>query len=234
MNYKEEQENEIEALESIYVEDFNLIEENKKYEINLKNENFEEEEKKVEIKLTVEYTDKYPEEKCFISIFSSDITRTETENLMFSLEKEVEENIGNVIIFNLTSLIQEYLNEYNSLKEEENELRKIQKEKEEEKERLLKLNRYIKDSEFENIEEGNPVTLENFAQWKLNFDKENEKNKKKLIESTGNKLTGRQIFEKKLSFIDSELNELKKEKNSQLLMLDDDDDEIFDDDLFLE
>eukprot|EP01080_Neovahlkampfia_damariscottae_P009889 gene9889-2211_t len=225
MDYKEEQEQEIEALESIYMDDFNLIEKDKKYEINLKNENFEEEGKKVEIKFIVEYTDKYPEEKCYFNISSSDLTRTENENLVFSLEKEIEENIGNVYIFNLTSFIQEYLNEYNSKKEEENEFKKIQKEKEDEKERLSKLNRFIKDNEFDKVEEGNPVTLENFAEWKLKFDKEKETKKIKKIEISGNKLTGKQYFEKKLEFIDSEINELKKNNL---------DEEIFDDDLFLE
>jgi cell division protein FtsB len=129
----------------------------------------------------------------------------------------MEENLGTgVLVFNLTTCIQEYLTQYSSKKEEENEFKKIQKEKEEEKERLSKLNRFVKDSEIDFIEEGNPVTLENFAQWKLQFDKENLEKKEK---KENKKLTGREIFEQKVKWVDG---------------VDPDSVEMFDDDLFLE
>jgi hypothetical protein len=73
MNFEEEQEQEVEALQSIYMDDFLLIEKNK-YEITLKNE--PEEEIQVQIKLSVEYPETYPEVPCYFSIESLDLTRT--------------------------------------------------------------------------------------------------------------------------------------------------------------
>jgi hypothetical protein len=213
MNYLEEQEQEVEALQSIYMDDFVLLEKNK-YEITLRNE--PEEEIQVQIKLSVEYPEKYPEVLCYFSIESLDLTRTECENLLSNLTEVMEENLGTgVLVFNLTTHIQDYLSQYSSKKEEENEFKKIQKEKEEEKERLSKLNRFVKDSEIDFIEDGNPVTLENFAQWKLQFDKEYLEKKEK---KESKKLTGREIFEQKVKGVVGV----------------DPDAEMFDDDLFLE
>lgn len=222
MDYKQEKENEIEVLQSIYMDNLKLIDD-KKLEIDVYPSLGENDEQSLGITLNVIFSEKYPEEPLYFSISSlKGLTRRECDELKQKLDDSVKDFLGSVYIFNLVTIIQEDLqqkmDEIEKQTEEELTLEKIREEKELEQQKLAQLNRFTKDSEYKDIEiKGTPVTIEIFEKWKKDFDKKLSKKEK---EET-NKLTGRQLFEQKTKWVDESI--LKEV-----------DEEIFDEELFLE
>jgi len=95
--------------------------------------------------------------------------------------KKANENLGNSMIFNLTSTLKEWLDDNNYDKKELDNMR-IQKEFEELEERR---------------KQGTPVTRETFLNWAKKFYNElNELEEKKKNQDQRVKLTGRQLFER--------------------------------------
>ncbi|KAK6169989.1 hypothetical protein SNE40_018490 [Patella caerulea] len=206
-DYKEEQNNEIEALQSIYSEELEVIETEPYYVFALELSSAAGEEPQddtITCTLQFTYTPKYPDESPQIEI-------TESENLDFDQTKELnrfmretaEENLGMVMVFTIVSAVQEKLG---NLIEEAKE--KILQEKE----RKLKEEEEIAFKKFQ----GTRVTIENFLAWKAKFDAEMAelKQKKQSKESSSKKKTGRQLFLEDQSLNESDINFLPSEENA--------------------
>lgn len=232
MDYNEEQKSEIEALESIYYGDFNIIstEPYYKFSIPIKTEEYDTDpDNSLSCDLIVTYTPKYPEEAPIIEL--DEIVNFEDdyeEDLLKYLNEQIQENLGMVMVFTLVSSAQEWLNvKYEDLKRIREE-RAAQKLREEEEAELKRF-------------EGTRVTVETFMKWKKLFEDEMGITKKKEIaEKEGKKLTGRELFmtdktlnESDLKFLD-EGDAVKVDESLfqdlDDLDLDDEEDEDFDPD----
>ncbi|KAL1451971.1 hypothetical protein WDU94_006295 [Cyamophila willieti] len=197
MDYKEEQANEIEALDSIYYGDMEIIDSNPHtFTIPIQSECVDEEHQ-MNCLLKFQYTAKYPEEIPIIEIENSDnIDEDVEQELKEYLLTQANENLGMVMVFTLVSSAQEWL----STKSDQ-----IKKDKEELEERRIKAEEEAEQKRFE----GTVVTLETFIAWKAQFDKEmahiifEEKNKEKI--KMAGKLTGREMFMQDKSMNESDL-----------------------------
>lgn len=186
MDYVEEQKSEIEALESIYYGDFQLLsaEPQYKFSIPIKTEEYEpDSENGLSCDLVITYTSKYPEESPIIEIENPENFEEDYEtNLLTYLDEQIKENLGMVMIFTIVSAAQEWLN----VKWEQ-----IKKEKDEKAALKLKQEEEAEQKRFE----GTRVTVETFMKWKQRFEEETGIAKKReLLEKEGKKLTGRELF----------------------------------------
>ncbi|XP_066581374.1 RWD domain-containing protein 1-like [Prorops nasuta] len=186
MDYADEQYNEIQALESIYCGELEILSSEPVYKfvIPIKTEEYEQDTSNgLSCRLEFTYTPKYPEEPLIISIEETENfeEKTETE-LRKHLEELMEENLGMVMVFTLVSAAQEWLNvQWDKIKltREENAARKLKEEEEAERKRF----------------EGTRVTVETFMKWKEKFDIEmGFAKKREMLEREGKKLTGRELF----------------------------------------
>lgn len=179
-DYKEEQQNELEALEAIYSDEFKLIEEAKCFEISVFSEHDEDEDIKFSACIEFKYVEYYPDEGPIIEVRSlTGLDDSNVTTLEGILKQQIEENLGMVMVFTLVSEAQEFLNQTVENRKKEKEAEKLRKIKEAEKAELAKIT-------------GTPVTYENFMAWKLNFYKQTICDVKN---ETKEKLTGRQLFE---------------------------------------
>nr|XP_023024266.1 RWD domain-containing protein 1 [Leptinotarsa decemlineata] len=231
MDYSEEQKSEIEALESIYYGDFEILSADPPYRfsIPIKTEEYEpDSETGLSCNLVITYTPKYPEEAPIIEIENSENFEEHYEQKILDyLMEQVEENLGMVMVFTLVSSAQEWLNvKYEETKREKEEraARKLLEDEEAERKRF----------------EGTRVTVETFMKWRKNFEDDMGITKKREIaDKEGKKLTGRELFmtdntlnESDLKFLD-EGDAVKVDESlfQDLEDLDlDDDDEDFDPD----
>ncbi|XP_032513186.2 RWD domain-containing protein 1 [Danaus plexippus] len=212
MDYHYEQTSEVEALDSIYYGDMQILqtEPMHKFSIPIKSEEYDEGEG-LACELVFTYTPKYPEELPSLEIntdesFDEIVDKNE---LYKHLMEQANENLGMVMIFTLVSAGQEWLNEkWDSIKKDREEAVLLKKKAEEEAE----MKRF----------EGTRVTVESFLAWRKQFEiemgipaKREKENKDK------NKLTGKELFMR-----DTTLNE------SDLKFLDDGDAVKVDESLF--
>ncbi|CAG9559845.1 unnamed protein product [Danaus chrysippus] len=212
MDYHYEQTSEVEALDSIYYGDMQILqtEPMHKFSIPIKSEEYDEGEG-LACELVFTYTPKYPEELPSLEIntdesFDEIVDKNE---LYKHLMEQGNENLGMVMIFTLVSAGQEWLNEkWDSIKKDREEAVLLKKKAEEEAE----MKRF----------EGTRVTVESFLAWRKQFEiemgipaKREKENKDK------NKLTGKELFMR-----DTTLNE------SDLKFLDDGDAVKVDESLF--
>ncbi|XP_014471394.1 PREDICTED: RWD domain-containing protein 1 [Dinoponera quadriceps] len=227
MDYKDEQRNEIEALESIYCGELEIlaIEPFYTFAIPIKTEEYEPEtENGLSCRLEFTYTSKYPDEPLHISITEQENFEGDDEKLKAHLAEQMSENLGMVMVFTLVSTAQEWLNvqwDKIKLKREETAAQKLIEEEEAERRRF----------------EGTRVTVETFLSWKEKFDEEmGYKKRKELAEREGKKLTGRELFmtdktldQSDLKFLDDG-DAVKVDEslfqNLDDLDLDDDDDDL--------
>jgi len=186
MDYKDEQRNEIEALESIYCGELEILvtEPFYTFAIPIKTEEYEPEtDNGLGCRLEFTYTSKYPDEPLLISIAEQEnFENGDDEKLKAHLAEQMSENLGMVMVFTLVSAAQEWLNvqwDKIKLKREETAAQKLKEEEEAERKRF----------------EGTRVTVESFLSWKEKFDEETGYTKRKeLAEREGKKLTGRELF----------------------------------------
>ncbi|KAG1047417.1 hypothetical protein G6F46_011604 [Rhizopus delemar] len=169
-DYLEEQKNEIEALQSIYPEEFEAISDSE-FRISIYPDEQDPESPRA-LSLHVTYTPNYPDE----------LPEYEIEQI----EGQAEESIGMAMVFSMVMIIKEELdNILLDVKRAEEELANEKKRKEEEAEHA----KFV----------GTKVTRESFMDWKKKFDAElAEKDAvliaQKLKELKG-KLPGRALFE---------------------------------------
>ncbi|GIY69967.1 RWD domain-containing protein 1 [Caerostris extrusa] len=186
-DYKEEQRNEIEALESIYSNELKIVSDDPEYSftVDIKTESLKHD------------PDDYSKIFCM-----------------------TEENLGMVMVYTLVSEASEWLNKKivtSSSEKKEAEERRIREAEEEEKSKLSISINYFPTTAFHIFE---PfiiwpvrVTVESFMSWKAKFDQEVAELKKLQAkdEVVSKKLTGRELFEKDRSLVDSDLQFLQDE-----------------------
>lgn len=202
MDYKEEQNGEIEALMSIYEGEIEVLRTapHHVFTMPIKTENFEEDEEDgLFILIKITYTPKYPEElplleleEC-VNIDEYDLR----DELLEHLTEQMEENIGMVMGFTVISAALEWLGStWDTLQKEEEERirRKKELDDDEEKKRL----------------EGTKVTIESFLAWKAEFDAERQMSKKVAVDVGEKRLTGKELFLQNLTLNDSDLKFLSE------------------------
>lgn len=201
MDYKEEQSNEIEALESIYYGDVTVTStEPYKFTIPVKSDEFEQNpDCGFCCSLTFTYTPTYPEEGPLIEIENPENFDVGAEDeLLNHLTQQIQENIGMVMIFTLVSAAQEWLNvqwdKHKKVLDDEVERKKNEIEEAERK-------RY----------EGTKVSVESFLKWKTQFEIETGIAKRReAIEKEGKKLTGKELFIRDTTMNESDLKFLEE------------------------
>lgn len=228
-DYKEEQQNELEALESIYPDELQIIavEPYAVFTISLKSQASEDNEEEEEASCTVQfsYVETYPDEPPVFEITETDnIEDDQVQELLDLMTEQAQENLGMVMVFTLVSAVQEKL----SCLVDEAKKRKTEEEERKQKE--------IEDAEHKKFE-GIRCTVENFLAWKTKFDAEMaELNKRKLEnDPSKSKLSGKELFLRDASMMDSDVQFLTQEGDDvevdESLFQDMDDLDIADDEL---
>ncbi|KAJ3099094.1 RWD domain-containing protein 1 [Phlyctochytrium planicorne] len=212
MDYVDEQQNELEALKSIFFDEFEEIEEGPPAKFKLlvrpdESSFLTAEESESQYHLIVTYTDKYPEEIPLLEISDAvNLNAKEVEDLSEKVMASAEEQLGMAMVFGVHSAAKEHLEEMLRLRIARRE--QLEEEKriaEEEAERA----RYA----------GTKVTTESFQAWKEGFLKELRETEKLTAAPTSVKskadnmkgrFTGRQLFEKDKSLAKSDVGLLQE------------------------
>lgn len=202
-NYVEEQQNEIEALESIYANEFAIIERepHPKFSIKVSTDDYEDNEVKLTATIEFAFTPKYPDEVPTIEIteYEDDFIDDYKKQLEDLLKEESTKNIGMVMIFTLVSVASEWMTTRVEDRKEEIRTEAERKQKE------------LEEAEHKKFE-GTRVTLESFLEWKRKYAEETGRAAKAKQLEQNKKLTGRQLFEKDESLVKSDLEFLKDDE----------------------
>ncbi|KAJ2951883.1 hypothetical protein O0L34_g4133 [Tuta absoluta] len=212
MDYEYEQASEVEALDSIYYGDMQIIEKEPfhKFSIPIKSEGFDDGDG-LACQLVFTYTTKYPDEVPGIDIENEENFDdvVEKKELLDHLFEQARENVGMVMVFTLVSAGQEWLNEKWDKIKQDREARILAK---------LKADEEAEQKRFE----GTRVTVESFLAWRKQFELDMGIQAKRDKENAQkSKLTGKELFLR-----DQTLNE------SDLKFLDDGDAVKVDESLF--
>ena len=202
-DYQEEQANEIEALESIYPEEFTLIETTPThcFQLPLHAEADPPAEDEVSCILKFTYTKTYPDAAPVMEVEESDnLNEDDIQAIQELLKEQAEENLGMVMIFTLISAVQEKLTDIANM---------IATRREEEREEEL---RKIEEAERKKFE-GTRVTIETFLAWRTKFDAEMDeiKRQKGVAKKEETKLTGKELFMKDNTLDDSDVKFFEEE-----------------------
>lgn len=186
-NHHEDQCNEIEALDSIYCGELEVLQTEPlhRFKLPIATTEYDQEVETegLSCKLVFTYTEKYPDTAPLVEIEDPENFRDGYEaGLLEHVQQTIHENIGIEMIFSLVSSAQEWLNcKYDELKNAaENEKQAAKQRKEEEERKKF---------------EGTRVTVESFMVWKTNFERDmgiTERKEKTLGETR--KLTGKELF----------------------------------------
>ncbi|OMJ08598.1 RWD domain-containing protein 1 [Smittium culicis] len=198
--FAEERENEIDALKSIYGDEFIESEDPSKFSIRIESDLVVE--KNEVLFLNISYTERYPEEAPEFEIETSEdstLNSEDIDSLYKNLSETVEESLGMVMVFTMASYLKEFLHDLIVYKEElvtNMERLRIEKEIEQEQKKFI----------------GTKVTPELFREWAEKFRVEMEKAKAAAADqrkgtaedSKKGRLTGRQLFEQDKSLANSD------------------------------
>jgi hypothetical protein len=199
--YAEEQADEVEALQSIYPDEFEEITKDPwSFKITVKSEksiidNTDEGRAIVVVEFTFGAT--YPDDPPKIELeVQRGLDGDQVASINSALLETANENTGMVMVYTLVTVIQDSLN---TIVDER--LQKIKEEKKRSQEVVTSV-----EALQETVVHGTPVTRETFAAWKAVFLKERGQSgaDKKDITSE-KKLTGRQLFEKDASLAESDM-----------------------------
>lgn len=186
-DHREDQCNEIEALDSIYCGELEVLQTEPlhRFKLPIATTEYDQEVETegLSCKLVFSYTEKYPDTAPFVEIEDPENFRDGyEEGLLEHIQETIQENLGIEMIFSLVSSAQEWLNcKYDELKNEaENE--------------KLEAKRRLEEEERKKFE-GTRVTVESFMLWKTNFERDTgiTEKKEKLLGLT-QKLTGKELF----------------------------------------
>ncbi|CAB3408356.1 unnamed protein product [Caenorhabditis bovis] len=192
MSAREQQEQELEALEAIYSEG-ELTIENREYpnislSIELKSNQFgEPEDDDFEVTLHVNFPENYPDVAPELSLSGiEDIFKEERiEEVLKKLYAAAEENLGMVMVFAIVSALQEEIGE-------------LMNDRKKAKELIVEAEKEAKEAETRKKFEGTVVTPESFRAWKEKFDAERkamiENAEKERLAQLAGRLTGKQLF----------------------------------------
>jgi len=216
MDYEEEQDGEMEALEAIYSEELTVVSRERPYcvDVLVKGSNEESvrgDEEALCLSCVVRFTmvEMYPDEVPLMEIDveqieGDDFSEDRVEKLLEHLNEVAAENVGMVMVFTLVSAAQEMLLQF---------VDDIRAGVEEQKQA-----EYLEQKRLEELKyKGTPVTLENFLAWKIRFDEEMKAAGKQVIKDalmstkSSAKLTGKQMFERDSSMNVSDMQFLTNE-----------------------
>ncbi|XP_062510208.1 RWD domain-containing protein 1-like [Corticium candelabrum] len=188
-NYAEEQLNEIEALQSIYSDEFEEIGSNPWcFRIAVQSENFTSSDSDKETAfVVVQFTlgSLYPDEPPDVELKSPRmVDEDQLVQISSTLSDTICENIGMVMIYTLVTAVQDCLNRIVD--------EKMQTTKEEKQRQTIVTSL---DMLQEAVVSGTPVTRDTFAAWKDAFIKEQEQSNALRPDPSASKLTGRQLFQ---------------------------------------
>ncbi|KAJ3445246.1 rwd domain-containing protein [Anaeramoeba flamelloides] len=177
----EEQENEIMVLESIFMENFKILNEEdpKKFEITIKPDDLSEEDilNAPILKLIVQYTPNYPEESPTYSLESVQyLSFKMLEDFTKKIDKTFEESLGMACIYQLVYDLKNDLMDFSGREEDKGtktELteEEIELQKREEEQKIVK----------DRLKYGTPLTKELFEKWNKEFYKEKDEEKQKKL-----------------------------------------------------
>lgn len=185
-NHREDQCNEIEALDSIYCGELEVLETDPhKFRLPIATTEYDAdvETEGLSCQLLFTYTAKYPDTAPLVEIEEpSNFQDGYEEELLQHIHSTIEENIGIEMIFSLVSSAQEWLNvKYDELKNA------AETAKEEAK-------RKVEEEEMKKFE-GTRVTVETFMVWKGKFELDmGITERKEKVAAENRKLTGRELF----------------------------------------
>jgi len=197
-DYRQEQKDEIEAIESIYSEEIDILCDNPfRFTIPVKTSEYDDEESDEGMftLLKFSFPDTYPDVAPEIDIEDDDgIDDDVLEEFKSALLAVAEENLGMAMVFTIVSAGIEWLGEKNDQlkREAEEEKQRIKEEEEEEERRKL---------------EGTKVTIESFLAWKAEFDaeKDTERKAKEAAKKDKNKKSGRELFMTDKNLVESDI-----------------------------
>lgn len=217
----EEQEGELEVLQSIYEEKFRLLStksKHKQFEISLQGHAYDNPETAVSCTLYFKYTSKYPSEGPHFEIRTPEgITEDQCSELVTLINEVIERSKGMIMIFDIVSEVQQKLDEFTDL------LVKAIADRNEKQKKIKSLAEAEREKENERrLCSGTPVTVESFNKWNKAFlaeiaaKKEAEEAKAKKALSSGGaqpvkRLTGREMFLRDDQFDESDLKILAEE-----------------------
>ncbi|XP_035686623.1 RWD domain-containing protein 1-like isoform X1 [Branchiostoma floridae] len=201
-DYEEDQRNEIEALESIYPDIFEILETEPpcfRLSVLAEADSYEECDP-LGVDLQFTYVPTYPDAPPDMEVLSpQNLTEEDVSTIQELLQQQAEENLGMVMVFTLVSAVQERLSELVEEKKKQAEEERERKQREEEEKEKKRF-------------EGTRVNIETFLAWKARFDQEMaEKKKSKKDEDNSKKLSGKQLFERDTSLNDSDARFLDNE-----------------------
>ncbi|KAF9091628.1 RWD domain-containing protein 1 [Mortierella sp. AD031] len=197
-HYKEEQANELEALQSIYPDEYEEISADPGEFTILVVPDEQDGDDTYSLKLHVKYTETYPDTlpEFSIDMEEGELEQEDYDTIMQKVTEAAEEAIGMGMVFSMASIAKDTLSEIivnNKERREREAEEKAQRELEEEEKR----------------KEGTRVTVALFTKWKTAFDAEmaeKERIEKGLKKDDPKNLkpTGRQLFERDHSLAKSD------------------------------
>eukprot|EP00123_Amoebidium_parasiticum_P022815 comp9573_c0_seq1/m.4588 comp9573_c0_seq1/g.4588 ORF comp9573_c0_seq1/g.4588 comp9573_c0_seq1/m.4588 type:complete len:245 (-) comp9573_c0_seq1:60-794(-) len=186
--YKEQQEEELEALQSIYPEEYTeLSRDPAKFEIIIKPEEVEADDiNSQNERLVLKFTlpDTYPDVPPEITIAGPGLTEALIDEIQARLEEKAIENLGMVMCFLLASEAKEWIDARRQSLQDQHDARNIEKLKQKAEE----------EAKFA----GTPVTIQNFLEWRSKFEAEQRAQllkEHKEVAAKASRKTGRQLFE---------------------------------------
>jgi hypothetical protein len=212
-DYGAEQRDELEAIESIYSEEINIISTSPdkirfldtgsrvgnslpRFTIPVKTDDYDEEEGGDEglwVLLKFTFPDEYPDEAPGIEVEEEENLDSDTRAGMIPyLEGVAQENLGMAMVFTIVSEGLNWLAETNDRIKSDEEAR-------------LKAIKDAVDAEEQRKLEGTKVTMESFLAWKLEFDADMLKQKGPQKVKKGGKKNGRELFLTDTSLVDSDV-----------------------------
>jgi hypothetical protein len=185
-DFREEQKNEMEALEAIYPGELLVLstEPYASFELTVSSQTTREDIETASCTLQFTYTPRYPDEPPTMDVKEVVNIDDEYSSEILDLMKQLaSENLGMVMVFIIYSTVQEKLNEIVERIADSEQQEKLRKEK------------IIEEAERKKFE-GTRVTIETFLVWQTKFDAEMaELKRQKVKEETGTKkLTGYELF----------------------------------------
>ncbi|KAK2174433.1 hypothetical protein NP493_803g00021 [Ridgeia piscesae] len=201
-DYREEQCNEIEALESIYPDELTVVSNHPYcFKITISSQNDDDDTENASCVLQFCLPAKYPDEAPVVEVEEYDnIEDSYITDLTDFIKEQAEENLGEVMVFTLVSAVQERLTDL---------VEAAERERVEEIERKEKEKHAAEQKKFE----GTVVTIETFLAWKAKFTAEMEELKRKRgeIKKECSKLSGRELFMTDNTLDDSDVKFLEAE-----------------------
>lgn len=203
MDYNEEQNTEVEALESIYGDELEILATEPYHNFTIKvsvqnHDPHEDDPIDLSVVLGFTYTEKYPDQAPVMEVIdcTDNLDGQQITILTDLLQDQAEENLGMVMIFTLISAVQERLN---LMVDEMKQFRIDEADRKKREDEEAEMKRF----------EGTRVTIETFLTWKTKFEAEMS-SLKKNVKAGDRRPTGRELFMNDASLDDSDVKFLQE------------------------